>query len=326
LVANERRPHRRTSWRCLLPLVWACLAPAAYAQGPLHVEASACPGLDVPALERMLATELTTLGSSEALDVRIGCDVQRVHVALQPGQEPASELELALNSGEKMSRERLLSLRISEWVATRVRAAEAAQAEKKLELPPPPARPAPPPPPPPPQPVAPRALRELGLSAHVKGAGSPFSALGGLSLSFVQPLALRFVLYTDLRGDAGRVRARLATVRWLDGNAALAILYAPWFARVGFAFGPGLRAGWSRLAATPAQRNATGKTLGAPWASATFTMRLTVPVSQRWSAGSMVEAGWVFVPVRGVLQPGGATLVTLERVFVSFGLAVIRAF
>jgi hypothetical protein len=278
----------------------------------LHV--SACPGVDEAELGRLLTIELHTMGAdaSALQELRVTCREGAVHVEARSQAQAPVSAELVLEPGEQGALTRLLALRISELLATLPPAETHAPA-----TPPPPALPLPPPASstidgePPPAANERTARGRVELSFVARHMATPGTWLEGASAGYALPLPAGFALESDLSMTSGRADVQLAEVAVRDLSVGLSLLWYLSTRFVDLGAGPGFRAAWTWLEARDVAVAHQGRCLAAPWAGPFAAGRLRLHGRGPVCATLGLEAGYVVVPVQGLLD-GESTLFSID--------------
>ena len=299
---------------CCAVLCLGLSAPRARAEELPAVQLGECADVDASELQRLLTIELRTLGAdpSDLEGLELACAEGHVQIRARSRAHGTLTADLALEPAGKEALTRLLALRISELVATPEPAAAPA---------PPPAKPTPPLPSPAPAPSAPERERRSpeasasGGSAEVsyvtRRMGTPATWLHGASLGYGLSVWRALVLHGDLSMSFGRADVQVAQLAVRDLSLALGLAWRVRTRFVDTRLGPGFRAAWAWLDARQVAAGHEGQSLAAPWAGPFVSAQAAFHGRARVRALVGVEAGYVLVPVKGLLD-GASTLFALD--------------
>ena len=290
-------------------MVWS---KAALAAAPAHVGLSLldCPGLDEQVLREHVELELVTLRLEHSrATLRVRCEHGAASIELErAGARYPIQVRVELGDTAKAARERLVALAATELLSQAEReqsrasdAAAEARAEplKRAASPPTLAADAGSPP----DVETWRRPVELFVAGSVALDGAPKTTLWGGSLGTWVGLGRRWSLLFDTRFERGVAQQAKADVRWsvLSGFAGAAARVE--LVGVDVAAGAGLRAGWLALDAT-AREPYGGLSFTAPWAGIAVPLRFSRELAGRVVPFVGLEAGYVFLPVRGNTDAG----------------------
>jgi hypothetical protein len=281
---------------------WLAFVASAAAQVEPSAHVESCPGVDADELTRLLTIELHTLGATARLqELHVLCHGERVSVDARAEAQKPVHLELTALPGERGALTRLLALRISELLATPAEPLTAA---------PPPLPPAPPPEAEP-QKLAlereatraqPHTQGALELAIVTRRLGSPSAWLTGVGLAHALPLFARISLRSDLGVEAGKAQLSLADVALRQLTVGMALSWSALTRHVDPSVGLGFRGAFSWLRAEDVSQGHQGRSLAAPWAGPFASTHLTFHGHSRFGALVGLEAGYVVVPVEGLLD------------------------
>lgn len=269
-----------------------------------------CPGLDEQALREHLELELVTLQLEHSqATLRVRCEQGAASIELErAGVRYPIQVRVELRDTAKAARERLVALAATELLAQAERE-RARERDAALDARPRPIKTVAPPPTLPadtasqPDAAPWRRQVELFVAGSVALDGAPKTTLWGGSLGTLLGLGRRWSLLFDTRFERGVAQHAQADVRWsvLSGFAGAAARVE--LVGVDVAAGAGLRAGWLALDAT-AREPHDGLSFTAPWAGVALPLRFSRELAGRVVPFVGLEAGYVFLPVRGNTDAG----------------------
>jgi hypothetical protein len=270
---------------------------------PVVLEVEACEAIDERTLVDLLSVEFRTLGVTAGARperIKVECHGTRALVILRSTVE-APELAIKLDMAATMpaARSRLLALAISELVVEgrsreteppAVRTEDAAPIRTEAHA---------------------VALPERGLAspaivaaASVRYAARPATWLMGAAIAGELPISTLLGIGLDARAESGSTGTELATVGWTSLCASAAILGGASLHRFAWGMGPGFRAGYLRLAATPTVPDTRGASVGGLWAGPMLTARARYDIAGRAFIHAGLELGWTIASVTGNASNG----------------------
>lgn len=277
-------------------------APRALAAEP-DIAIQGCVDVDPADFARLLDIELRTLDANldrlSRLD--LACHGEQVEVVATWPDRPITRAELNVSQTERQAVTRLLALRVSELLTSTTAPGPVTIAAKPTVL-------APESPPAPP-PREPRYSASLGPT--LRSLGKPRALLVGIALGATLKARSHLTLKVDLGFDLGQARASEADVAFRQLSTSAAALMSTRLGAFDVGAGPGFRASYLWLSAHDTQPGTRPQRLNAPWAGPLVTARVALHSKPPWLVALETEAGWVTLPVQGLID-GKERLLTID--------------
>jgi hypothetical protein len=132
--------------------------------------------------------------------------------------------------------------------------------------------------------------------------GSPSAWLTGLGIGYALPLFAQISLRSDLGVEAGKAQLSLADVALRQLTVGMALSWGVLTRHVDPSVGVGFRGAFTWLRAEDVSEGHQGRSLSAPWAGPFASAHFAFHGASRFRAVLGLEAGYVAVPVHGLLD------------------------